>query len=338
MISGTKYTKKIIMGIFDKGAYIEPKYQFLEKYIQIMYKGFWTPAKYEKLIREVDAPHFFNEMGFVDKEAIRRCILAVATVEDKVKNFWNGLFYDIPQTVVSDIGALFAQSETTHRICYHSLAENLKVDTSTIEDYPVLRDRIAYLNKHVEKDPKIIGKKRILKKIALFTSLVEKGSLFTQFYILMSYEKNSRGLKTISSLQQSTANEENVHYKFGIDIINIIKEEYPQLWEEYLIDLISKNLQVAYDTELRLIDWFFENGVPEHLTKEEVVNFLNYNFNTIANDLGLDTAPAYDSELFKEKNQWFIVKLKSTEPDFFDAPVGGYASEKEEINIEGFEF
>lgn len=326
------------MGIFDKGNYVEPKYQFLEKYISIMYRGFWTPAKYEKLIREVDAPHFFNEMGFIDQEAIRRCILAVATVEDKVKNFWNGLFFDIPQTVVSDIGALFAQSETTHRISYHSLASNLLVDTSTIENYPVLKDRVAYLNKHVEKDPKIIGKKRVLKKIALFTSLVEKGSLFTQFYILMSYEKNSRGLKTISALQQSTANEENVHYKFGIDIINIIKSEYPQLWEEYLIELISKSLEVAYSTELRLIDWFFENGVPEHLTKDEVVNFLNYNFSIISKDLGIDTGITYDKKLFTEKNEWFVIKLKSTEPDFFDAPNGGYASEKEEFNIEEFKF
>ena len=303
-----------------------------------MYKGFWTPAKYEKLIKEVDAPHFFNEMNSVDQEAIRRCILAVATVEDKVKNFWNSLFYDIPQTVVSDIGALFAQSETTHRLSYNSLATNLLVDTSTIENYPVLRDRIEYLNKHVEKDPKIIGKKRILKKIALFTSLVEKGSLFTQFYILMSFEKSSKGLKTISSLQQSTANEENVHYKFGIDIINIIKEEYPQLWEDYLIDLISKNLNVAYNTELRLIDWFFENGVPDHLTKEEVINFLNYNFSIIAKDLELDSQFNYDKKLFEEKNEWFIIKLKSTEPDFFDAPVGGYASEKEVIDIDKFEF
>lgn len=326
------------MGIFDKGNYVEPKYDFLEKYIKIMYKGFWTPAKYEKLIKEVDAPHFFNEMSSVDQEAIRRCILAVATVEDKVKNFWNSLFYDIPQTVVSDIGALFAQSETTHRLSYNSLATNLLVDTSTIENYPVLRDRIEYLNKHVEKDPKIIGKKRILKKIALFTSLVEKGSLFTQFYILMSFEKSSKGLKTISSLQQSTANEENVHYKFGIDVINIIKQEYPQLWEDYLIDLISKNLNVAYNTELRLIDWFFENGVPEHLTKEEVINFLNYNFSIIAKDLELDSQFNYDKKLFEEKNEWFIIKLKSTEPDFFDAPVGGYASEKEVIDIDKFEF
>ena len=42
------------MGIFDKGLYIEPKYNFLEKYVNMAYKGFWTPAKYEKLIKEVE--------------------------------------------------------------------------------------------------------------------------------------------------------------------------------------------------------------------------------------------------------------------------------------------
>lgn len=326
------------MGIFDKGLYIEPKYNFLEKYVNMAYKGFWTPAKYEKLIKEVDAPQFFNLMSYPEQELVKRCILAIATVEDKVKNFWNGLFQEIPQTIVSDVGALFAQMETTHRRSYHSLAENLNVDTSNLERFPILRDRIAYLNKHIEKDPKVIGKKRVLKMLTLFTALVERGSLFSQFYILMSFEKHSRGLTTISSLQQSTASEELMHYGFGIDLINIIKEEYPQLWEDYLIDLITKNLEVAYQTELKLIDWFFENGAPDFMSKEEVINFLNFNFNVIANDLGLDRKFEYDYDIYNTKNEWFMIKLKSTEPDFFNAPAGGYSSIKEEINLETFEF
>lgn len=329
---------KMSMGIFDKGNYVEPKYSFLEKYVTMAYKGFWTPAKYEKLIREVDAPFFFNEMTAVEREAVKRCILAIATVEDKVKNFWNGLFHEIPQTIVSDIGALFAQMETTHRRSYHALAEALSIDTSNLESYKELRDRISYLNKHIEKDPKIIGKKRVLKTLTLFTSLIEKGSLFSQFYILMSFDKNKRGLTTISSLQMSTASEEESHYRFGIDLINIIKQEYPQLWEEYLVELISKNIEVAYNTELKLIDWFFEKGVPNHLTKVEVINFLNYNFNTISRDLELDITFDFDKKLYTEKNEWFMIKLISSEPDFFNAPAGGYSAEREEINLDTFEF
>lgn len=326
------------MGIFERTHYIDPKYQFLEKYVRLAYKGFWTPAKYEKLIREVDAPHFFNNMSPIEQESIRRCILAISIVEDKVKNFWNSLFMDLPQTVISDVGALFAMMETSHRISYHSLAENLKVDTSDVEKHEVLRDRVKYLNKHLEKDPKITGKKNVLKRLVLFTSLVERGSLFTSFYILMSFEKAKRGLKTISSLQTSTASEEDMHFNFGVDIINIIKSEYPTLWDEYLVDLVTKNIQMAYDTELRLIDWFFEGGIPEHLSREEVVNFLNYNFHTISTALDLPVKFEYNKDLFTRKNEWFNIKLKSTEPDFFDNPVGGYALEKTEININNFEF
>lgn len=327
------------MGIFDKGLHLDPEYQHLEKYVHIMYRGMWTPAKYEKLINEVDAPHFFNVLQHVDQEAIRRCILAVNLVEDKIKTYWSSLPLDLPQTIIGDVGGLFAQSEVTHRRSYHALAEVLKVDSDNIQDHEALKGRIEYLTKYIETDPKIIGKKRILKKLVLFTALVERCSLFTQFYILMSYAMNNRGLKTISALQESTALEEDVHYSFGIDVVNIIKRQYPQMWDEYLVELITENIQIAYQSELNLIDWFFERGVPEHLTKEEVINFLNYNFNVVCRDLKIDLSFEVQDDLFNMKNAWFKTKVfMTTEPDFFDNAVSGYASDDEQIDTDNFNF
>lgn len=327
------------MSIFERGLHIDPKYQHLEKYVHIMYRGMWTPAKYEKLIKEVDTPHFYNVLNNLDQEVIRRCILAVSIVEDKVKTYWSTLALDIPQTIIGDVGGLFGQSEVTHRRSYHSLAESVGVNLDDIDRYSALKGRVEYLGKYIENDPKIIGKKRILKKLVLFTSLVERCSLFTQFYILMSYAKNNKGLKTISSLQESTAIEEVTHYNFGIDVVNIIKSEYPQLWDEYLTELITDNIQIAYQSELNLIDWFFENGVPEHLTKKEVVNFLNYNFDIVCKDLGINLEFKVNDKIFEEKNLWFKIKVFMTsEPDFFDAPVSGYASDDEQIELETFNF
>lgn len=325
--------------IFEKTLHIDPEYSHLEKYVNIMYKGFWTPAKYEKGIKEVDAPYFFNSMNEVDQEAIKRCILAVSIVEDKIKTYWSTLSLDLPQTIIGDVGGLFGQSEVTHRRSYHSLAENLKINTEDVSKYEALKGRIEYLAKYIETDPKIIGKKRILKKLVLFTSLVERCSLFTQFYILMSYAYRNRGLKTISALQESTALEEDVHYSFGIDLINIIKRQYPQLWDEYFVELVTDNIKIAYQSELNLINWFFEKGIPEHLTKEEVVNFLNYNFNIVSRDLGLDLEYEVQTDLFNDKNMWFKVKVfMTTEPDFFDSAVSGYASDDEQIDVDNFEF
>lgn len=325
--------------IFEKTLHIDPEYQHLEKYVHIMYRGFWTPAKYEKGIKEVDAPHFFNVLKELDQEAIKRCILAVSIVEDKIKTYWSTLALDLPQTIIGDVGGLFGQSEITHRRSYHALAEALNVDTDNIQEHKALKGRIEYLAKYVETDPKIIGKKRILKKLVLFTSLVERCSLFTQFYILMSYAYRNRGLKTISALQESTAIEEDVHYSFGIDVINIIKKQFPQLWDEYFVELVTDNIKVAYQSELDLIDWFFEKGVPEHLTKEEVINFLNYNFNVVSKDLGLNLEYEVQDDLFNTKNSWFKAKVfMTTEPDFFDSPVSSYASDDEQIDLDNFEF
>lgn len=327
------------MDIFKKTLHIDPEYQFLEKYVKIMYRGFWTPAKYEKLINEVDVPHFFNVMQSKDQETIKKCIMAVNLVEDKVKTYWSSLPLDLPQTIIGDVGGLFAMSEVTHRRSYHSLAQQLKVSDDEIYKYEALQGRINYLSKYIEKDPKIIGKKRILKKLILFTSLVERCSLFTQFYIIMSYAYHNKGLKTMSALQESTAIEEVTHYNFGIDIINIIKKENPQLWDDYLIEFITENIKMAYQSELNLINWFFEKGVPDHLTKKEVINFLNYNFNVVFNDLNLDVRYVVDEKLFQEKSGWFKTKVfMTTEPDFFDNAVSGYASEDQEVNYDELNF
>lgn len=327
------------MSIFEKKLHIDPEYAPLEKYVSIMYKGFWTPAKYEKGIKEVDAPHFFNSMSETDQEVIKKCIMAVNLVEDKIKLYWSTLPVDLPQTIIGDVGGLFAQSEVTHRRSYHALADALEVENENLSEHEALKGRVDYLSKYLENDPKIIGKKRVLKKLVLFTSLVERCSLFTQFYILMSYAFNNKGLKTISALQESTAIEEDVHYHFGLDCINIIKKQHPQLWDEYFVELISDNIKMAYQSELNLIDWFFEKGVPDHLSKEEVINFLNYNFNTVSKDLGLDLEYTVNEKLFNEKNYWFKAKVfMTTEPDFFDSMVSGYSSDDEQVDLDSFEF
>lgn len=328
------------MSIFENEQYLNPKYQHLDKYCNMMFKAFWTPAAYKSLIERQDVPHFNNILSEVDREAIRRSILAIAIVEDKVKSFWMNVHKDLPQTVVSDVGGVFSAQEVIHRMSYHHLVECLDIDTDEMHRHAATRGRIKYLNKYLENDPKIIGKKRVLKRLILFTALVERISLFTQFYILTSYSYNNKGLNAIAALQKSTAQEElYMHYAFGLDLINIIKEEHPQVWDEYLVENIVQNIKESYKAEVNLIDWFFEGGIPSHLTKEEVLNFLDYNFYELTKDLGLDIGYEYDRDMFEEKNSWFMIRINGlTNSDFFVAEIGNYSAEKEEINLEDFQF
>jgi len=329
--------------IFIQTDHNDPEYAFFDKYRKVIFKGLWTPAKYQRLIEGEVAE--CQRLPRVDKETINKCILAVAMVEDKVKTFWSNIANDYPQTIIGDVGGLFAYTEVVHRISYAQLMESLYINPQDVKLYPVLNDRINYLTKYlkyaktdgVESD--FIEQRRKLKKLCLFTTLVEKCSLFTQFYILMSFAKNDKGLKSISSLQQSTAIEENIHYTFGLDIINIIKNQNPNLWDNYVIELVEKNIKAAYKAELKLIDWFFEEGVPDHLSKKEVINFLNYNFNIVCNDLGLDLNFDFDKKYFDEVNHWFVLKTTApVEPDFFMNAVGSYSSSDEQYNLDELQF
>lgn len=329
------------MSIFDNDGYRSKKYSHLEHYCNRMYKSFWTPGAYKSLIEEQDAPYYHNMMGEADKTAITRCLLSIATVEDKVKSFWMNLHNDLPQTVISDVGGLFGAQEVIHRQVYEHLLNVLKIDTNDINRYEPLVNKIKYLRKYLETDRKATGKRGVLKRLVLFTALTERLSLFPSFYILSSWSNAKRGLDTISAVQKSTAQEElYMHYKFGLDLVNIIKGEEPDLWNAYLEELVAKSIQQSYTAELRLIDWFFEHGVPEHLTKEEVVNFLNYNFAELCHDLGIGLNYEVDEDLFKEKNLWMMVRLSgSTNSDFFNNETGNYSNMEELIeNPDNFKF
>lgn len=323
------------MSIFEKGLHLDPNYDFLDKYCDIAFDSDWNPSKYKQGITKMDVPDIKNKLSEKDRTAIERCILAVLIPEDRVKTYWCGIVpRDFPHTVIGEVGGCFGKMEVVHAKSYRHLGTELGVDIEQANNTKQLKARIKYLDKYLEEDPKIIGYKRKLKRLVLFTSLVERCSLFTQFYILMSWCKNNKGLKTISSLQTSTMTEEMIHYKFGLELINIIKQQKPQVWDDYLVDLINKNIKMAYKAELKLIDWFFEKGIPDHLTKQEVVNFLNFNFQTVSDDLGLKLKFDYNEKLYEDKNSWCLNKCYSTDPDFFDAPVGGYNLDHEEIDLD----
>ena len=322
------------MSIFENEQHLHPDYDRLDKYCDMAYSSFWTPAKYKRGIEKTDVPNIVNKLPKKDRNAIERCILAILLVEDRVKLYWPSIYRDFPQTIVSDVGCLFGQQEITHRKSYASLGECLGVDVTQISEHKQLNSRIKYLNKYLEEDPKIIGDKRKLKRLVLFTSLVERCSLFTQFYILMSWCKQNKGLKTLSSLQTQTMTEELCHYRFGLELIAIVKKQKPTVWDDYLVDLINKNIKMAHKAELKMIDWFFEKGVPDHLSKEEVINFLNMNFQRVSDDLELGLKFKYDQEMYEKKNSWCLAKCYSQEADFFDAPVGGYNLDNEDVDLE----
>ena len=61
--------------------------------------------------------------------------------------------------------------------------------------------------------------------LLLFSLFIEHVSLFSQFLIIMAFNKHRNLLKGVSNVVEATSKEEQIHGDFGIDLIKIIQKK-----------------------------------------------------------------------------------------------------------------
>lgn len=111
--------------------------------------------------------------------------------------------------------------------------------------------------------------------------------------------------------------EEDIHGNFGVEIINIIKSEFPEWFDNQFNDLVYSACSKAYEAECKILDWIFENGELDFLPKEVIKEFIKNRFNNSLNKIGMNSLFDINIELL-EPTLWFEVEIKSTkEGDFF---------------------
>lgn len=111
--------------------------------------------------------------------------------------------------------------------------------------------------------------------------------------------------------------EEDIHGNFGAEIINIIKKENPEWFDEEFNQLITSACKKAYKAECKVLDWIFEKGELDFLSKETIQHFIQNRFNNSLDKIGMK--PLFQPDLLLlEKTMWFDVEITSTkEGDFF---------------------
>tara|TARA_R110002012_G_scaffold173084_1_gene337873 strand:+ start:653 stop:1210 length:558 start_codon:yes stop_codon:yes gene_type:complete len=184
---------------------------------------------------------------------IKRTLLAIAQIEVDVKSFWKNLANHLPKPELDAVGVSFAESEIRHADAYSHLLEILgfNEEFETIDSIPAIIDRIKYLEKS--------KKGSFVKALILFSLFVEHVSLFSQFLIVMSFNKHKNVLKGTSNVIEATSKEENLHGMFGMDLINIIREEQPELFTRELKSEVYELAQKALTAEVKILDWMFED-------------------------------------------------------------------------------
>ncbi len=302
--------------IFQKRVNILPyEYPQLLQYKDAIRHSYWIDTEYNFT---TDINDYKININDVEREVIKKTMLAIAQIEVNVKTFWADMYKRMPITEIGDVGMTFAESEVRHKDAYARLLRilGLEEEFATVIEITAIKDRINYLTKYLDgtrsKDDKMYT-----KSVLLFSLFIEHVSLFSQFLIMMSFNKEKNLFKGISNVVEATSKEEDIHGNFGVEIINIIKKENPDWFDEEFKQLIYSACKKAYKAECKVLDWIFENGELEFLPKETIQHFIMNRFNNSLFKIGME--PVFEPNLeLLEKTMWFEVEITSTkEGDFF---------------------
>ena len=253
-----------------------------------------------------------------EKNAIKNAMLAIAQVEVSVKTFWGDVYKKIPKPEIASVGATFAESEVRHQDAYAHLLEilGLNEDFKRIKDFPAIMNRIDYVERalmHANSD----NPRDYSKTVLLFSLFIEHVSLFSQFLIIMAFNKHKSLFRGVSNVIEATSKEEQIHGLFGIDLLKIIKAENPEWFDDDYQEDVLQLCRDAYEAEVKIIDWIFEKGELGFLPKKTVCEFIKNRFNNSLVALDFPKIFEIDENILSETD-WFDEEIMTTKHgDFF---------------------
>ena len=291
------------------------EYPSLAEYKEAIQHSYWLHTEFNYTS---DIHDFKVNVTDVERNTIKNCMLAIAQVEVSVKTFWGDLYHRMPKPEIGSVGYTFAESEVRHHDAYSHLLEILGLNNEfeKIKDIGPLMQRVDYLTKN-NVLAKTGSDKDYTLSLLLFSLFIEHVSLFSQFLIIMSFNKYKNIFKGMSNAIEATSKEEQIHGLFGIELINVIREEQPQWFDEDMERLVLEACREAYRSEEIVIDWIYEQGdldfMPKYLVKEFVKNRLNNSLESVGYERIFDV----DLEAV-EKTDWFDDEVVATKHvDFF---------------------
>ena len=319
--------------IFDEQISRKPNlYPWTEKYTEAIHNGFWTDKEFNF---KSDIQNFKVTLTDQEKEIIVRTLSAIGQIEVAVKTFWAKLGENLPHPSLADLGYVMANTEVIHNNAYERLLtvlgledvfeKNLKLDW--------IQGRVKYLKKYTHKFYKD-SKKQYLYALILFTLFVENVSLFSQFYVINWFARFKNVLKDTDQQVKYTRNEENLHALIGIQIINTIRKEYPDLFDEELEEKVRQEAIEAFESESKIVDWMVNGIQEEGLSAGVLKEFIKNRINESLKQIKFKTAFDVDKDLLKT-TVWFDEELLGENAtDFFHSRPVGYAKKNQSFSEE----
>lgn len=303
--------------LFKKRITLKPyEYPELLEYVDAIRHSYWihTEFNYTSDIQDF-------KVGITDAErsAITKTLLAISQIEVAVKTFWGNMHEKIPKPEIGAIGATFAESEVRHHDAYSHLLEilGLNEEFNSLSSNPVIMERVNYLEMAL-RSARSDDRKDYTQSVLLFSLFIEHVSLFSQFLIIMAFNKHRDRLKGISNVVEATSKEEQIHGNFGIELIRIIQTEHPEWFGASQKHVVRALCMKSFQAESKIVDWIFEDGELDFLPKAVINEFIKHRLNNSLKSIGIDPVFDTDAVLLKQ-SEWFDDEIIGTKHgDFFN--------------------
>lgn len=311
------------VGLFAKRTAFKPfEYPQFSVFKDAIRHSYWVHTEWNFVS---DIHDFKSKLDPAEQNAIKNALLAISQIEIAVKRFWTNLGQRFPKPEIEQVGVTFGESEVRHADAYSHLVQilGLSDDFAKVVKVPAIRARIEYLSEALKPDS--TDDRGFSLTLALFSMFIENCSLFSQFAVIKSFAKHRTMLKDVDNVVQATQREETIHAMFGAALINEIKNERPEWFDDDFWFRVASAARDAFEAESRIVDWIFEEGELSFLSAATLKEFVKHRINESLAMIGGQPVFAIDTDLLKPLG-WFEEELKlDVSIDFFHTKSTAYA-------------
>jgi ribonucleoside-diphosphate reductase beta chain len=322
--------KRIINGQTDVNQLVPFKYKWAwDKYLAGC-ANHWMPQEVN-MQRDIELWKNPNGLTEDERRLVKRNLGFFVTADSlAANNIVLGTYRHITAPECRQYLLRQAFEEAIHTHAYQYIVESLGLDEKEIfnayNEIASIRDKDQFLIPFIEtltnpefKTGTVESDQTLLKSVIVFACLMEGLFFYVGFTQILALGRQNK-MTGAAEQYQYILRDESMHCNFGIDLINTIKMENPQLWTPAFREEIKELFLKAVDLEYRYAEDTMPRGVLG-LNATMFKGYLRFIANRRAVQIGLE--PLFPNE--ENPFPWMseMIDLKK-ERNFFETRVTEY--------------
>ncbi|SAK83724.1 ribonucleotide-diphosphate reductase subunit beta [Caballeronia hypogeia] len=322
--------KRIINGKTDVNQLVPFKYKWAwEKYLAGC-ANHWMPQEVN-MSRDIALWKDPNGLSDDERRIVKRNLGFFVTADSlAANNIVLGTYRHITAPECRQFLLRQAFEEAIHTHAYQYIVESLGLDESEIfnayHEVKSIRDKDEFLIPFINTltDPAFTtgtleADQKLLKSLIVFACIMEGLFFYVGFTQILALGRQNK-MTGAAEQYQYILRDESMHCNFGIDLINQIKLEEPQLWTAEFKAEIRELFKQAVDLEYRYAEDTMPRGVLG-LNASMFKSYLRFICNRRCQQIGLDALYPNEENPFPWMSE--MIDLKK-ERNFFETRVIEY--------------